>query len=126
MDANKPVYGVSADNLSSSIDRIGYVGEKNFGIMTNDGHVYTQNERAIVYIDNKYAYHQYELDTKIEHIDEDIMDRYNTDFMKFQNNPELKQLCQSKNVDSTLGIFGEVAHGIHLMERKSVMEVHNN
>ena len=140
LDITKSVYGVNKNNITTTLDRIGYVGGKNFGIISDNGYIYTQSERAIVYIDNKYAYHQYELEAeyyfeaidciknsdydsitklidvinadkglKIEYIDEDIMERYNTDFLKFQNNPDLKELCKEKGIDSTYGVFGEAA-----------------
>lgn len=63
LDHDKEVTGVTKDNLPSSLDRIGYVGGKNFGIIPEDGYKYTQNERAIPYIENKEAYNQYTLDT---------------------------------------------------------------
>ncbi len=140
LDTTKSIYGVNKNNITTTLDRIGYVGGKNFGIISDNGYIYTQSERAIIYIDNKYAYHQYELvaeyyfeaidciknsdydsinklidainadkGLKIEYIDEDIMERYNTDFLKYQNNPDLKELCKEKGIDSAYGVFGEAA-----------------
>ncbi len=42
------------------LDRIGSPWGSNFGVMRDDGYVYDQNDRAIAYIDNDNAYHQYE------------------------------------------------------------------
>lgn len=42
------------------LDRIGSPGGSNFGVMRDDGYIYDQNDRAIAYIKNDNAYHQYE------------------------------------------------------------------
>ena len=56
--------GVSSENLKENLDRIGSLSGSNFGVMPEDGHIYTQSERSIAYIDNPEAYHQYTLDTE--------------------------------------------------------------
>ena len=64
LDSTKEVLGVSSENLKENLDRIGSLSGSNFGVMPEDGHIYTQSERSIAYIDNPEAYHQYTLDTE--------------------------------------------------------------
>lgn len=140
LDSTKEVLGVSSENLKENLDRIGSLSGSNFGVMPEDGHIYTQSERSIAYIDNPEAYHQYTLDTEnyfkcidcikdndykamnrlidelnakngtnIEHISEGIMEHYNASYEKFQNNSQLKELCEKRGIDSTYGVMGKAA-----------------
>ncbi len=144
LDPAKEVLGVSRENnvlIPQKLDRIGSLGGNNFGVMPEDGYVFTQDERSICYIDNPYAYNKYSYfdnehyfdcidciknndsdalnkviddinlknGTSIEHVDSDIIERWNASYMKFQNDPQLKELCANKNVDSTYGVIGKAA-----------------
>ena len=56
---------ISRDNpIPKKLDRIGSLGGTNFGVMREDGYKYTQDDRAITYIDNPDAYHTYEFDNE--------------------------------------------------------------
>lgn len=75
------------------LDRIGSLGGTNFGVMPEDGHIYSQDERAIAYLENPNAYHQYEFDNKhyFDYIDiisdETQSDRKKLNEMIAKNNP---------------------------------------
>ena len=60
LDKNKEVLGISRENLMPEhLDRFGSPGGKNFGVIPENGKVYSMNERSICYIDNEFAYNDY-------------------------------------------------------------------
>ena len=60
LDKNKEVLGISRENLMPEhLDRFGSPWGKNFGVVSENGKVYSMNERSICYIDNEFAYNDY-------------------------------------------------------------------
>lgn len=64
VDFSKPIISVDATNVPKNVDRIGYIGGKNFGVIPDSGEPYDMEERAIPYLENEDSFHQYEIDTE--------------------------------------------------------------
>lgn len=84
------------------LDRIGSLSGTNFGVMPEDGHIYSQDERAIAYLENPNAYHQYEFDNThyFDYIDI-ISDETQTTPDKLnvlinENNPDGEEITQDE------------------------------
>ena len=58
--------------MPEHLDRFGSPGGKNFGVIPENGKVYSMNERSICYIDNEFAYNDYSYFDKEHYFD--VMD----------------------------------------------------